>query len=228
MYWSRRRGPRWLRTGLELATWRGSRWSVFSMGSTRTWPRISCWDAGFVRALCFVPTTTGRCRRWWRQAWALLWRRCSRWTRPTRRCSCCSCPRQCRRGCSSCCRIATATGRRPWLRSSTLRSPWPRRSSGRMTRSSRRPFDRKHELEAVDLVVLRPDLREAEACYDRERGSVVGRDAGVDPLFALSERPPDQCACRFFGEAPTAQRRKDRVADLGAADDLWRAVEAAV
>src|SRR5256884_4992317 len=201
------------------------------MGSTRTWRRISCWDAGSVRALCFVPTTTGRCRRWWRQAWALPWRRCSPWTRPTRRCGCCSCPKPCHRASLSCCGIGIATGRVRWPRSSTPRSPWRRRSSGRMTRSSRSLFwllHREDELEAVDLVVLRPDLLEPEALNDREGGIVVGRDAHIDLRFALGESPPDQCARRFFGEASPAKRREDRVADLRAADRLGGTVKAAV
>src|SRR5438477_8140158 len=190
------------------------------MVSTRTWRRISCWDAGSVRALCFVPTTSGRCRRWWRQALALLWRHCSRWTRTTPRCGCCNCPKPCRRASLSCCGIGIATGRRRWPRSSTPRSPWRRRSSGRMTRSSRGRFwllHREDELEAVDLVVLRPDLLEPEAFHDREGGRVVGRDARVDLFFPLRESPLDQRLRRFFGEASPAKRREDRVADLGAA-----------
>src|SRR2546427_2757158 len=231
MYWLLRRGLPWLRTGLELATWRASRWSGFSMASTRTWPRIFCWGAGFGRAWCFAPTTTGRCRRWWRQAWALRWRRCSPWTRPTRRCSCSSSPKPCRRACSSCCGIGIAIGRRRWPLSSTRRSPCRPRSSGRMTRSSLSLFwllDREHELEAVDLVVLRPDLLEAEAAYDRQRGRVVGRYARVDLLLCVTQRPPDQGARGLFGEALAAVLREDGVADLGAADNLGWPVKAAV
>src|SRR5438552_13392908 len=201
------------------------------MGRTRTWRRISCWDAGSVRALCFVPTTTGRCRRWWRQAWALPWLRCSPWTRPTRRCGCCSCPKPCRRASLSCCGIGIATGRLRWPRSSKPRSPWRRRSSGRMTRSSRGRFwllHREDELEAVDLVVLRPDLLEPEAFHDREGGRVVGRDARVDLFFPLRESPLDQRFRRFFGVAHSAELGEHGVADLGAADDLGRAVKAAV
>src|SRR5438270_7240618 len=233
MYWSRRRGLPWRHIGLESATWRGCRWSDFSMESTRTWRRISCWGAAFVRAWCFAPTTTGQCRRWWRQGEALLWRRCSPWTRPTRRCSCCSCPKPCRRACSSCCGIGIAIGRRQCPRLWTPRSRWRRRSSGRMRRSSRSlywrsPFDRKNELEPVDLVVLRPDLLEAEAPHDRQGGRVVGRDAGVDLLRTMSQRPCDQGARGLFGEALAAVLLEDRVTDLGAADHLGRTMKAAV
>src|SRR5256712_1232608 len=201
------------------------------MGSTRTWRRISCWDAGFVRALCFVPTTTGRCRRWWRQGWALPWLRCAPWLRPTRRGGCCSCPKPCPRACSSCCGIGIATGRLRWPRSSTPRSRSQRRSSGRMTRSSRSLFwllHHEHKLEAVDLVVLRPDLLEPEALYDREGGRVFWRDAGVDLFFPLRESPLDQRFRRFFRVAHSAELGEHGVADLGAADDLGRAVKAAV
>src|SRR2546428_2908441 len=190
------------------------------MGSTRTWRRISCWDAGSVRALCFVPTTTGRCRRWWRQAWALPWLRCSPWTRPTRRCGCCSCPKPCRRASLSCCGIGIATDHLRWPRSSTPRSPWRRESSGRMTRSSRSLFwllHREDELEAVDHVVLRPDLLEPEAFYDRQGGRVVGRDARIEVRLDLVESPPAQCARRFFGEASPAIRHEVRVVGLRAA-----------
>ena len=91
-----------------------------------------------------------------------------------------------------------------------------------------RPLDREHELEAVDLVVLRPDLLEPDPAHDRKGRRVAGRDAGVDLALTLRESPLDQRARRFFGKALTPERCEDRVTDFRSADHVGGSVKAAM
>src|SRR4029077_16679531 len=109
-----------------------------------------------------------------------------------------------------------------------LRSKWRARCSAHTTRSWRRPLDEEHQLEAVDLVYLRPDLHEAEAANDGERRRVVRGHRGVHLLLAAAKSPAHERARGLLRVALAAELLEHRVADLGAADHLRRSVEPAV
>src|SRR5439155_4095299 len=225
---------RWPGRGRRRRIWTMRRWSPTSTASTRTWPRTFFSDSVSGRVSCFVPTTTGLCRRWSRPDWAWRWRRCSRSMRSTRRFGSSSSPNLCLLAWWSWSGIGIGIVRRRRRPSSKRRSRSRRRSSASMPRFFVRwsggtvSTDHEHQLEPVDLVVLRPDLDEAEAADDRQRWRVGGSNGGKDFRFTLCERPPHKGAGSLFGVAPSPKSREDRVADLGAADDFWWAVKAAV
>src|SRR5207302_9440961 len=97
--------------------------------------------------------------------------------------------------------IARRRRRRPWRPRSrspaTSRAPTPSSWRGRLDRFG--GLDCKHDLEAVDLVVPHPDLREAEYADDRQRGCVAWRGAGIDLWLSLLECPAHERAGGFLG-----------------------------
>jgi hypothetical protein len=97
-----------------------------------------------------------------------------------------------------------------------------------MRRSSRGRLDDEDQLETVDLVFLRPNLREAERSDNGERRLVVGRHGRVNVFLAAPKCPPDQRARGFLGVALAAMRGENAVPDLGTADHFRRPVESAV
>src|SRR5438094_8078696 len=234
MCWSWRWAPpldglvRWSRT------WPARRWSDSSRESTRTSPRIFCALVVCGRGSCFGPTTTRPSRRWSRRGWASRWRRSSPSMRTTPRCGCCRSPSRFLRAYWAWCGTAIDTGRPRQRLSWRRRSPSHRRSSARMRDcllglSGR--VVRAHrdvQLETVDLVVLRPDLDETECAHDRERGCVGWRDRCENFRFTPRECILDEGLRRLFRESLASKRSEDRVADLGAADDVGRSMETAV
>src|SRR6266571_1582158 len=71
------------RGGLRHQTSMGCRWLATSAGSSRTAPRSFCSVEACGRASSFSPTTTERCRRWWRRDLDSRWRLCLQWMKPT-------------------------------------------------------------------------------------------------------------------------------------------------
>src|SRR5579859_5265734 len=86
----------------------------------------------------------------------------------------------------------------------------------------------EHELESVDLVFLRPYLREAERFHHGKRRSIGGRDAREDFILFLAESPTYEASHGLFRETLAPVSLKDRIADLRAPDYVRRTVKAAV